>query len=353
MVESSIELALSHHETTTGLVYQQIMIALVSRDRIITPQELSGLALPAGINPRQGVLISGRAPVWLYAYLVHECHPTLWVACFDPRLGAVVTSTHSSEIQVGQVIPLEVLNLEVPSLQGGLGQKRIKEEEKAAGPGLLIVGPPDSGKSVLSHQLFSALVRDYPDVYLQRAHWDGEGNWTLELPENATDQERETFKQANKGELTEGFFPYQAEAILNLRRQKRLVIVDAGGMVQPEKRSILEACTHYVIISSKPEEIQPWHDFCAGEGGLKPVAVIHSVLETRCEILQQAPFLEMVSGPWVMGKTQEVPEVLKDAIARICISDPASQKRRQAGSLAGEVSISSDFDETLEGFTRI
>ena len=317
MVESSIELALSHHETTAGLVYQQITIALMSRDRIITPQELSGLALPAGINPRQGVLISGRAPVWLYAYLVHECHPTLWVACFDPRLGAVVTSTHSSEIQVGQVIPLEVLNLEMPSLQGGLGQKRIKEEEKAAGPGLLIVGPPDSGKSVLSHQLFSALVKDYPNIYLQRSHWDGEGNWILELPETATDEEREAFKQTNKGNLTEGFFPYQAAAIANLRQQKDLVIVDAGGMVQPEKHSVLAACTHYLIISSSREAIEPWHAFCHKEGKLQPLAVVHSTLEEKLEILRREPFLEIVCGPWVIGKTERVPQVLQAAIERI------------------------------------
>ncbi|MEO0808608.1 MAG: CRISPR-associated ring nuclease Crn3/Csx3, partial [Cyanobacteria bacterium J06643_4] len=286
-----------------------------------------GLPLPAGIDPRKGVLISGRAPVWLYAYLVHECHPTLWVACFDPRLGAVVTSTHSTDVSVGSVIPLEMLNLAAPSIQGNtISPPRddsalpLNEER---GPGLLIVGPPDSGKSVLSHQIFSTLVKDYPDIYLQRAHWDGEGNWTLELPEKetaeATDEEREAYKLANKGGLTTSFFPYQGQAILNLRQQKRLVIVDAGGMVQPEKKSILEACTHYLIISSKPEEIEPWHDFCLGEGGLEPVAVIHSVLETQCEVIKREPFLEMVSGPWIMGQTVGIPTDLKETIVKILL----------------------------------
>ena len=320
MIKSSIELTLSHHETTEGMAYQQITIELVSHDRIITPQELPGLALPVGIDPRKGVLISGRAPVWLYAYLVHECHPTLWVACFDPRLGAVVTSTHSHEVQVGQVMPLEVLNLAVPSIKGRTGQERTtkkRNERKAAGPGLLIVGPPDSGKSVLSYQIFSTLVRDFPNIYLQRSHWDGEGNWILELPKTATDEKREAFKLLNKGELTEEFFPYQGQAILNLRRQKRLVIVDVGGMVQPEKRSILKACTHYLIISSKAEEIEPWHDFCLEEGGLEPVAVIHSVLEEKVDVLRQEPFLEIVCGPWVIGRTEGVPQVLQAAIERI------------------------------------
>ncbi|NEZ58584.1 CRISPR-associated ring nuclease Crn3/Csx3 [Adonisia turfae] len=301
MADASIQLTLSHHQTTQGLAYQLVTIELVSRDRIIEPQELATLRLPAGLDPRKGVVLSGRAPVWLYAYLVHECHPTVWVACFDPRLGAVVTTTHSKLVSVGQVLPLEDLNLGVPSIQ-----------PDKLGPALLVVGPPDSGKSVLSHQLFVTLVKDYPDVYLQRAQWDGEGNWTLELPENAS--EREAFKLANKGTLTERFFPYQGQAIRNLRQQKSLVIVDAGGMVQPEKQSILDACTHYLIISSKPEEIEPWHKFCGNQGNLQPIAVIHSTLETMIEVLQREPFLEVRCGPWVQGETDGVPEVLVEQV---------------------------------------
>ena len=128
-IENSIQLKLSHHEMTNGMGYQQITIELVSRDRIITPAALSGLPLPAGIDPRKGVLISGRGPIWLYTYLVHECHPALWVACFDPRLGAVVTSTHSTDVRVGQVMSLEVLGLGVPEIQGRRGRWRMKTEE--------------------------------------------------------------------------------------------------------------------------------------------------------------------------------------------------------------------------------
>lgn len=307
MKEPSVRLTLSHHGTAGGLAYQQVLIELVSRDRLTTPEMLPTLALPPGLDPRKGVLISGRAPVWLYAHLVHECHPTLWVACFDPRLGAVVTSTHSAVVRVGQVIPMEVLNLGVPA---------VAATTPVLGPGLLIVGPPDSGKSVLSHQLFSSLVTDYPNIYLQRSHWDGEGNWILELPETATDAEREAFKQANKGGLTAGFFPYQGEAISSLRQQKDLVIVDVGGMVQPEKQVVLEACTHYLIISAKQEEVEPWHAFCHGRGKLQPLAVVHSTLEEKLEIVQREPFLEIVCGPWVMGRTEGVPKVLREVIVR-------------------------------------
>ena len=57
-----------------------------------------------------GVVLTGRAPIWLYGWLVHECHFTRWVACYDPRLGAVVVESHTPEVRVGQVIAWEQTN---------------------------------------------------------------------------------------------------------------------------------------------------------------------------------------------------------------------------------------------------
>ena len=68
-------------------------------------------------------------------------------------------------------------------------------------PALMIAGPPDSGKSVFSHALFQALLTDNPDIYLQRAHWDGEGNYLLELGAEETDKEIEAFKARDRGNL--------------------------------------------------------------------------------------------------------------------------------------------------------
>ncbi|MEM2661391.1 MAG: CRISPR-associated ring nuclease Crn3/Csx3 [Nitrososphaeria archaeon] len=42
---------------------------------------------PPQVNPTKGVVLSGRAPIWLYCYLVHYYHPTKFVATYDPRLG--------------------------------------------------------------------------------------------------------------------------------------------------------------------------------------------------------------------------------------------------------------------------
>lgn len=297
---SGIQLHLSSHQNPQGLKYQLLSIELTRSDRIIYPEELAALALPNGIDTTGGVVISGRAPIWLHGYLMHELHPTAWVACYEPRLhSAIVVATHTRLVKIGQVIPLE---------QQGSG---------TLCSGLMIVGPPDSGKSVLSHALFKSLLIEYPDLYLQRTNWDGEGNYVLELVSAFTDAQQEAFKAANKGELTERFFPYHAQAILQLRRHKALVIVDVGGKVQPEKQPILEACSHYLIISSKPEEIPLWHEFCRDRGNLKPVAVIHSTL-SECEIIhQQKPYLEITCGPWIRGQARQIPSVLLERVRRI------------------------------------
>jgi len=78
---------------------------------IITPEELRKVldavaeAVPAGGT--EGIIISGRLPVWAYGALVHYFHPRPWVATFDPRLGGgVVVVTHTSEISVGDVVPV-------------------------------------------------------------------------------------------------------------------------------------------------------------------------------------------------------------------------------------------------------
>lgn len=280
--DSGIILTLTRPQSWRGLKYQVLNLELTRPDRIIHPEDLIHLELPSGIDTSGGVVISGRGPIWLYGYLIHELHPTAWVACHDPRLGAVVVATHSRQVQIGQALKLE------------------EAQPAQLSPALMVVGPPDSGKSVFAHALFQALLPMEPNVYLQRANWDGEGNYVLEMGEDA---DLEAFKVANKGQLTPEFFGYHAEAILALRRRKALVIVDVGGMVQPEKQPILEACSHYLIISSRPEVVESWHQFCRDRGNLVPVAVIQSVLEEVEKVEGEGEYLEIVCGPWIRGRT--------------------------------------------------
>ncbi|MFE1744182.1 CRISPR-associated ring nuclease Crn3/Csx3 [Coleofasciculus sp. H7-2] len=108
---NKIQLQLIPHQTADGLPYGHLRIHLPSLDGIIEPEDLKGLKLPEGILSSQGVVIEGRGPIWLYGYLVHECHATAWVGCYDPRLeGAVVVETHTPKVSVGSVVQLKLPN---------------------------------------------------------------------------------------------------------------------------------------------------------------------------------------------------------------------------------------------------
>lgn len=66
--------------------------------------ELSQHNLHFLIDSKKGVILNGRAPVWLYGFLVHSLHATAWIATNDPRLGAVVVESHTPNVITGDVI---------------------------------------------------------------------------------------------------------------------------------------------------------------------------------------------------------------------------------------------------------
>ncbi|NEQ95972.1 MAG: CRISPR-associated protein Csx3 [Cyanothece sp. SIO2G6] len=104
---TTIDLTLTPHFSTNTPPFQWLHIHITDPTGLIEADALKELTLPEGINWRQGVVIEGKAPIWLYGYLVHECHPAAWVACYDPRLGAVVAATHSSKVAVGTVFDVQ------------------------------------------------------------------------------------------------------------------------------------------------------------------------------------------------------------------------------------------------------
>lgn len=75
---------------------------------IVEPEILKEIKLPASIDFKKGVIISGKGPIWLYAHLVHLLHISAWVAVYDPRIGAVVVQSHSKKsFSAGDVLPSE------------------------------------------------------------------------------------------------------------------------------------------------------------------------------------------------------------------------------------------------------
>jgi CRISPR-associated protein Csx3 len=296
MTEGGVRLKLSELVIDQGRKYQFLLITLTRSDYLIQPEDLIGVELPSGIDTTAGVVISGRAPIWLYAYLSDKLYFTAWVACYEAPLGAVVVATRCDVVDIG-----EVINIHPPH-----------GYERQLCPALMIVGPPKSGKSVFSHALFTALSGETPDIYLQRARWDGKGNYLLDLA-------LEAVNRGDRACLTDEFFPHYSQVILQLRRENSLVIVDVGGVVQPQKLPILEACSHYLIISSQAEAIDPWHEFCGERGNLKPLGVINSVLTPTEIIHQQKPYLEMTAGPWIPGEPAAVPQAFLKRMRKLIL----------------------------------
>lgn len=109
----------SHCQTEMAqslLMYQYLHIKITAPDGILSPADLKAMVLPSEMVWSQGVVIEGRAPLWVYGTLVHACHPAKWIACFDPRLGAgerhtggaVVVMSHTPGIAVGDVLQVDV-----------------------------------------------------------------------------------------------------------------------------------------------------------------------------------------------------------------------------------------------------
>ena len=69
------------------------------------PADLKSLAIPT-VKGNKGVILNGRAPIWVFGTLIHHFHPTAWVATNDPRQGgAIVVESHKSGVAVGDIIP--------------------------------------------------------------------------------------------------------------------------------------------------------------------------------------------------------------------------------------------------------
>ena len=280
---------------------QTLAITLTRPQTLIEPHRLPAFYLPSDLDLSREVVVFGRSPAWLYGYLIHQCRSVPWLGTYDARSQSVVV-IHSqvNSLAIGDQIPIRLNRQPCPTV--------------------LVGGPPNSGKSVLSNAIRLALTQHWTPatVFLHRASWDGEGNWTYEtdqpeLVENLVRQhEFRIHEDPETAKLIPGFFQYQAETIANLRNLVDCLVVDVGGLPQPEKIPILQQCPHYVIISRLPDAIPTWHNFCQPHSA--PIAVVRSVLSETLDILATDPWLDIEAGPWLMGQTETIPDCLLQAL---------------------------------------
>ena len=285
--------------------YQALAINLL-KPNLIQPEEMCRLQIPPELDWQQGVILYGAAPSWLYAHLVWRFQHASWVGCYDIRSQAVI-----------------VVSSKVPALQPGDTIEIVPNKD--LGAAILIGGPPNSGKSVLSNALRLDVLAQRPDVqiYLHRANWDGEGNHTYETPDRnlATSlKKKNKFKlhwHQRADELITKYFVDHSKAVTNIRQVVDLALVDVGGVPDLVKTPVVEKCSHYIIISNEKDKVEAWHKLCAQK--LQPLAVIHSVLEEKLEVIRTQPFLEIVAGPWQSEQSQAIPDLLLKQVLKLLL----------------------------------
>jgi CRISPR-associated protein Csx3 len=75
-------------------------------DGVLQPSDLLGIQL-VKIDPSKPLVLSGRGPQWLYAFLAHQYHFTRILSTFEPRAGMGVIVSSTAEKDVGMGLDLE------------------------------------------------------------------------------------------------------------------------------------------------------------------------------------------------------------------------------------------------------
>lgn len=76
----------------------------------LEPEDLKRMVLPDPVKDglaTKVLVLSGRGPVWLYAFLTHHFHPCKAIAIYEPRLDkAVIVQSHVSNYKAGDLLTL-------------------------------------------------------------------------------------------------------------------------------------------------------------------------------------------------------------------------------------------------------
>jgi len=203
-------------------------------------------------------------------------------------------------------------------------------------PAVLIGGPPNSGKSVLTYSLSQSLRKRGVAHYVLRAAPDGEGDWFHEAEPRLARQLR----------IKEAFDERWADRIMrDVQRRHLPLLVDVGGMLTLEQERILGVVTHAILLIRDPAARPAWRERVR-RYGLHLIADLDSRLEGSSEILEETPVLRGVITGLERGRMAEGPvfEALAERIAALFRYDP-EELRRYHLAMAPDVDWVIDLDE--------
>jgi len=125
-------------------------------------------------------------------------------------------------------------------------------------PAVVIGGPPHSGKSVLTYSLTQALRRQNVPHYVLRAYPpDYEGDWS-----NEADSSLVRHIRIKGAQTTDWIVPICRD----IARRHQPLIVDVGGRPTEQQESILNECTHAILLARDEDSRRTWQTLFARHG---------------------------------------------------------------------------------------
>lgn len=201
-------------------------------------------------------------------------------------------------------------------------------------PALVIGGPPNSGKSVLTYHLSQALRQCGLLHYVLRAAPDGEGDWTNEASQ----------KLVRTILAPRPWTPDFVEYICRSLEQRHLpLLVDVGGLPTPWQEPIFDHCTHAVLLTPDEPGRLHWQNLIARHQ-LLPLADLRSTLHGASLIAATSPILTGVIAGLECGRPVSGPtfEALVERVAHLFDYEPDQLRRYHLTSAPVENTIDLD-----------
>lgn len=201
-------------------------------------------------------------------------------------------------------------------------------------PAVVIGGPPDSGKSVLTYGLTQTLRERGVQHYVLRAAPDGEGDWASEA-----DQTLVRTILVPKA-WTQAFVEHVCQ---DLARRHLPLIVDAGGRPTAWQEAIFDHCTHAVLLTPTATDRACWLDLVTRHN-LLLLADLRSELDGIDRVTATQPPLTGVIAGLERGRRAGGPtfDALVERLARLFAYDADGLRRSHLASAPVETVVDLD-----------
>ena len=201
-------------------------------------------------------------------------------------------------------------------------------------PALLIGGPPNSGKSVLTYNLTQTLRERGVQHYVLRAAPDGEGDWASEAKQSIV----RTILIPRA--WTPAFVDHVCES---LAHRPLPLIVDVGGRPTAWQECLFDYCTHAVLLTPNESAHAAWLNL-ANRHNLILLADLCSELHGVNRVMAMQPVLKGVIASLEWGERIGGPtfETLVERIVRLFAYDPDKLRRSHLTSAPVETAIDLD-----------